>query len=72
MAEAQIRQTAPGRCTIAIVPREGFGTADRDGLVQECRARFEDRLRVDFAMVEAIPRTSSGKLRLVVRDTTSS
>lgn len=70
VAEAQIRQHAPGRCTIAVVPREGFGPADREGLLEECRSRFGDRLRVDLEIVEAIPRSPRGKLRLVVRDTT--
>lgn len=68
VAEAQIRQSGPGRCTIAVVPRPGFTSADRDALLQECRARFGDRLEVGFELVEAIPRTARGKLRLVVRD----
>ncbi len=71
VAEAQIRQTAPGRCTIAVVPREGFGPGDRDALLDECRARFGDRLLVEVEVVETIPRSPRGKLRLVVRNSTA-
>lgn len=67
VAEAQIRQAEAGRCTIAIVPRHGFDAADRRALVHECRTRFGDRLAVEIELVAEIPRTSSGKLRLVVR-----
>jgi phenylacetate-CoA ligase len=67
VAEAQIRQAAPGRCTIVIVPRPGFGPADREALIDECRSRFGDRLDVEIEVADAIPRTQRGKLRLVVR-----
>jgi phenylacetate-CoA ligase len=68
VAEAQIRQSAPGRCSIAIVPRRDFGIADRNALIEECRTRFGDRLDVDIVLVDEIPRTPGGKLRLVVRE----
>lgn len=71
VAEAQIRQSKPGRCTIAIVPREGFGAADEDEILGECRRRFGDRLSVRIERVASIPRTASGKLRLVVRTETA-
>jgi phenylacetate-CoA ligase len=68
IAEAQIRQTTPGRCTIAVVPREGYGPADRDALLLECRERFGDRLDVDLEIVAEIARGPRGKHRLVVRE----
>lgn len=71
VAEAQIRQTTAGRCTILIVPRSGFGAADRAALLEECRTRFGDRLDVDIRTVDEIARTSRGKLRLVVRESLS-
>ena len=67
VAEAQIRQSEAGRCTIAVVPREGFGAADEAEILGECRRRFGDRLSVRIERVASIPRTASGKLRLVVR-----
>lgn len=66
VAEAQIRQDRPGRCVIAVVPRAGYDRADEETLVRECRQRFGDRLVVEIEIVDSIPRTRSGKLRLVV------
>lgn len=72
VAEAQIRQERPGACTIALVPRPGFTVADERALVRECHARFGERLSVTIEVVHSIERTSSGKLRLVVREETGS
>jgi phenylacetate-CoA ligase len=71
VAEAQIRQETPGRCSILVVPREGYERADRDALLYECRERFGDRLDVEIEVVEAIERSARGKLRLVVRSSPS-
>ncbi|HJQ99094.1 MAG TPA: hypothetical protein VJ826_12350 [Candidatus Polarisedimenticolaceae bacterium] len=68
IAEAQIRQTAPGVCTVAVVPRDGFSATDEAALLDEFRARFGDRLAVRLEIVPSIPRTSRGKLRLVVHE----
>jgi len=68
VAEAQIRQTHAGKCTIAIVPREGFGSPDEAEILGECQRRFGNRLDVRILRVESIPRTARGKLQLVVRD----
>jgi len=68
IAEAQIRQDRGGRCRIDVVPRPGFTEADVERLLRECRARFGDRLQVAVAIVNSIPRSSTGKLRLVVRE----
>lgn len=64
--EAQIRQRAPGDCVIAVVARDGYGPRDEQELLEACRERFGDRLRVQVERVASIPRTPSGKLRLVV------
>lgn len=68
IAEAQIRQPRAGAATIAIVPRPGWSKADERALLDECRERFGERLKVEIDLVEAIPKTASGKLRLVVRE----
>jgi phenylacetate-CoA ligase len=68
IAEAQIRQEHAGRCRIQVVPRPGFTEGDLTRLREECRARFGDRLQVEVEIVAAIPRTRTGKLRLVVRE----
>jgi phenylacetate-CoA ligase len=66
VAEAQIRQDAPGRCVISVVPRDGYRSEDTQALLAECSTRFGDRLDVRVDVVDAIPRTRRGKLRLVV------
>lgn len=68
VAEAQIRQKAAGRCEILVVPRSGFGPTDEAEILEECRSRFGSRLEVSLRCVASIPRTSRGKLRLVVRE----
>lgn len=66
IAEAQIRQDRPGEILVAIVPRLGYSDADERALLDDCRQRFGERLRVRVERVNEIPRTASGKLRLVV------
>jgi phenylacetate-CoA ligase len=68
VAEAQVRQIHAGKCSILVVPREGFGPIDEADILRECERRFGDRLDVSIQLVESIARTSRGKLRLVVRD----
>ncbi len=68
VAEAQIRQSAPGHCVIAIVPREGFKRRDEELLLVECKQRFGDRLKAHVEVVSAIERAPSGKLRLVIHE----
>ncbi|MGD9932404.1 MAG: phenylacetate--CoA ligase family protein [Dehalococcoidia bacterium] len=68
VAEAQVRQHEPGRCTISLVPRLSYTDHERTKLLAESRMRFGDRLDVEIQLVDSIPRTARGKLRLVVRD----
>ena len=72
IAEAQIRQAEPGRCRILVVPRTGAAEADVLRLRRECRERFGDRLDVEVELVDALAKSASGKLRLVVREATAS
>ncbi|MEZ4481904.1 MAG: hypothetical protein R3B97_12275 [Dehalococcoidia bacterium] len=68
VAEAQVRQSRPGRCTIHLVPRPSYNERHRDMLLAEAHSRFGDRLHIDIKLVDSIPRTAGGKLRLVVRE----
>ncbi|MCA9832223.1 MAG: hypothetical protein KC495_17305, partial [Dehalococcoidia bacterium] len=68
VAEAQVRQSQPGRCTIHLVPRPSYYERHRDMLLAEAHSRFGDRLHIDIKLVDSIPRTAGGKLRLVVRE----
>ena len=64
--EAQIVQDAPGAATILIVPANGFGAEEERFLQDELVARLGRATRLRFERVEAIPRTTSGKRRLIV------
>lgn len=66
--EAQIRQRHPGAVAIHVVPR-GPWTDDADArLRHEVAARLGGNTDVDIVLEQRLPRTESGKLRLVVRE----
>jgi phenylacetate-CoA ligase len=67
--EAQIRQREPGRAVFRIVKGDGYDAAGEEKrLLTEARTRLGDETRIDIEYVAAIPRTRSGKLRLVVSE----
>lgn len=66
--EAQVRQTAIGEAEFRIVKGRDYGPADEAALAFEIKKRFGDLCDVRVAYVEALPRTASGKLRLVVSE----
>ena len=66
--EAQIRQREPGKITIRIVPRPGFSAADEQRLAAQVRERMGDDMGFEIEQVDSLPRTASGKLRLVVTE----
>ena len=63
--EAQIRQTAPGWMTLAVVRGPRYGADDEQRLRRAALARVGEELTVDIAYVDALPRTAAGKLRFV-------
>lgn len=63
--EAQIRQTAPGRMTLAVVRGPRYGADDERRLRRAAVARVGEELTVDIAYVDALPRTAAGKVRFV-------
>jgi len=66
--ESQIAQTHPDRVVIRVVPATGFAPRDaRDMLVAAHDVLGED-MRVDWEIVESIPRTSRGKFKRFVRE----
>jgi phenylacetate-CoA ligase len=66
--EAQIRQRVPGAITVHVVPRGEWTPANEAELRREVALRLGDDMRVDVVKAERLPRTSRGKLRLVVRE----
>ena len=68
IVEAQIRQVTPGELTIRVVRGEKYGDADEEALRRETAKRVGDDTAVRIEYVSAIPRSSTGKLRLVVSE----
>jgi phenylacetate-CoA ligase len=68
VTEAQVVQRKRGEAIFRIVRAEGYATKDEDALRREVTDRFGDRLGISFEYVDALPRSSRGKLRLVVSE----
>lgn len=68
VAEAQVVQKRAGRVVVRVVRATGYATADEAALRREIGERCGDRLDVDFDYVQQIPKSASGKLRLVVNE----
>ncbi len=67
--EAQICQREPGKAVFRIVKGNGYDAAgEEERMMAEARKRLGNEIRVDIEYVETIPRTRSGKLRLVVSE----
>ncbi len=66
--EAQVRQTAIGMAEFRIVKGSDYGPTDEAALTFEIRKRFGELCDVQVTYVDALPRTPSGKLRLVVSE----
>ncbi|NTV70812.1 MAG: phenylacetate--CoA ligase family protein [Azonexaceae bacterium] len=66
LLEGQVRQESPDEVTILVVPVPGKPFDDED-TVARAREQLGDGLRISVKHVESVPRTSNGKLRVVVR-----
>jgi len=66
--EAQVLQTAIGEAELRIVKGRGYSAADEDALAFEIKKRFGDLCDIRVTYVHQLPRTVSGKLRLVVSE----
>jgi phenylacetate-CoA ligase len=66
--EAQIYQQRPGHITIRIVRGSSYSDHDEAALLREARKRVGDEMEIAVLYVEDLPRTKTGKLRLVVSE----
>ncbi|MBL8132709.1 MAG: phenylacetate--CoA ligase family protein [Anaerolineae bacterium] len=64
--EGQIVQEALNRIRVRVVPKPGFGDADRADIVQRIQQRLTDQMQVEIDLVESIERTKAGKFKAVV------
>jgi phenylacetate-CoA ligase len=66
--EAQIQQRRRGHMTICVVPGGSYSGHDGEELLREARKRVGDEMDIEIAYVDSLPRTATGKLRLVVSE----
>jgi phenylacetate-CoA ligase len=66
--EAQIYQPDLTRVVIRVVRAPEFASQDEQALVRAARTWLGHELAIEIDHVDALPRTSSGKLRFVVSD----
>lgn len=65
--ELQVRQDRPGFITVAVVPYPSYSEAVGRGVVAALERVADGGLRVDVKIVDAIPRTPSGKFKLLLQ-----
>jgi len=66
LREAQILQDSPQQVTVLLAVTAAFSPADEQFLIAELRKRLGLRLEIALRHVDAVPRTSGGKQRLIV------
>jgi phenylacetate-CoA ligase len=66
LRESQIVQDRPEAITLRLATAPGYGPADEQFLLGELRKRLGLGLEIDVERVDAVPRTVSGKQRLIV------
>jgi phenylacetate-CoA ligase len=67
IAEAQIRQDKSGNLILAVVRGDDYSDGDEKALLDESRKRLGNEINIGIEYYQTIPRTGSGKLRLVVK-----
>jgi len=66
--EAQIHQRHAERITIRVVRGGAYTEADEQRLLEETRSRLGREIGIEIEYVDRLPRSSTGKLRLVVSE----
>jgi len=62
----QIIQDSLDHLTVLVVPVKGFSDQVKDKIVKKIRDRIEPSMAIEFKCVHEIPRTSTGKYRIMV------
>jgi phenylacetate-CoA ligase len=67
VARYQYYQDTPGRCVLRVMATPGFTDADEAAILEAYRAKVGDELDISIELVDDIPLTERGKLRLLDR-----
>jgi phenylacetate-CoA ligase len=67
VARYQYYQTEPGRCVLRVMTTPGFEESDERAILGAYRAKVGDELDMSIEIVEDIPLTERGKLKLLER-----
>lgn len=70
--EAQVYQPTVDKIVLRVVRGPGFNAATEQDLVHEARMRLGPEVSLSVEYADALPRTSTGKLRFVVSDVAGS
>jgi phenylacetate-CoA ligase len=65
--EAQIQQISPDKLRLLVAPQPTWNAGEEARLRVELTKRMGEATQVDVVLVDSVPRTEAGKLRLVVR-----
>lgn len=68
VAEAQIRQRAPGEISVRVVRTKSYSPTDEARLMRELVSRLGSDMQIRIEYSDGIERTSRGKLRFVVSE----
>lgn len=68
VAQVQIVQRRDGSLMVSYVPSSAWSEASLDQVEHALRAFVGTQIQIDFTLVDDIPRTAGGKVRLVVRE----
>jgi phenylacetate-CoA ligase len=63
----QYYQKKPGSCTLRVMPAPGFSERDEATILKAFRAKVGEELLLTIEVVDDIPLTERGKLRLLIR-----
>jgi phenylacetate-coenzyme A ligase PaaK-like adenylate-forming protein len=66
--EAQIHQPSLERIVVRLVPRAGFDDEARGALEREFRLRVGEEIKIEYEILDQIPRLPNGKFRAVTSD----
>jgi len=70
--KSQVAQTGPGKWEVRIVPSEGYSEEDGKQLIGNIHTLVDENISIQLKRVDDIPRTSAGKYRWVVNESSVS